>query len=109
MNDNYTKLAERNKHLRESHKYASTLHRNLKTGRCDFAHGLPSNSATSKLFVKITTGLKGEYGHINGRYLTDDELQLFKELVKRVTHRLATELEHTTGKINAIEKLLEEE
>lgn len=106
MNKNYENLVKKVKTLKTNLTNAETFLNNMVHGQNLLVRGLPSPHPETKFFGKITSGIKGEYGHINLCDLQEPELAPLRELISLYTRRIEDEKEEGEAKIAAIEELL---
>lgn len=106
MNQNYGNLIKKVKTLKTNLTNADTFLHNMVHGKTLYARGLPSPHPETKFLGKITSGIQGEYGHINLCDLHEPELALLRELIGLYTRRIKDEKEEGEAKIAAIEELL---
>lgn len=106
MNPNYENLNKKVKTLKTNLTNANTFLHNMYHGRNLYTKGSPSKNPETKFFGKITSGIQGEYGHINLCDLQEPELAHLRELIRHYTRRIESEVEEGEAKIAAIEELL---
>ena len=106
MNQNYENLIKKVKTLKTSLTNADTFLHNMLHGKNLYTRGLPSRGPETTFFGKITSGIQGEYGHIDLRDLQERELAHLRELISLYTRRIEDEKEEGEAKIAAIEELL---
>lgn len=106
MNQNYETLIKKVRTLKTNLTNADTFLHNMVHGKNLYVRGLPSQNPENKFFGKITTGIRGEYGHIDLCDLQERELAHLRELISLYTRRIEDEKEEGEAKIAAIEELL---
>lgn len=106
MNQNYENLIKKVKTLKTNLTNADTFLHNMVHGKNLYARGLPLQNSETKFFGKITSGIQGEYGHINLCDLQERELAHLRSLISLYTRRIKDEKEEGEAKIAAIEELL---